>query len=53
MERLIWIVLIAMVIVGTFGMLRSESYIAEGAALALVGLALALHRLTWGRASDS
>jgi hypothetical protein len=49
MSRLIWIALAAMVVVGVAGMLGSERWVAESAALALVGMAIALRRLTWGR----
>ena len=48
MNRAIWVALVLMVAVGMFGMFATERYIAESAALTLVGLALALRRLTWG-----
>lgn len=49
MRGVVWAVLVLMIAVGLVGVLRSGPYLPESAALLLIGLGLALHRLTWGR----
>jgi hypothetical protein len=43
------VLVFAMIGVGLVGTLRSEAYVAESAALLLVGMAIVLRYLTWGR----
>jgi hypothetical protein len=49
MATWMWIGIGVMVAVGLVGVLRGGEWIAESAALMLVGLGLGLRRLTWGR----
>ena len=49
MKRAGWIAIVLLIFVGLAGIIRTESYQAEGSALLLIGLAIALRQLTWGR----
>jgi hypothetical protein len=48
-KRAGWIGIGVLIFVGLAGIVRTESYQAEGSALLLIGLAIALRQLTWGR----